>query len=205
MNHPSDLAFTPRVKSIQERLGSREQYIGVASQTGWETEVTPELARFIAQRDSFFLGTANADGQPYIQHRGGPRGFLKVLDEKRLGFAEYAGNRQYISMGNLEENDRAFLFLVDYPTRRRVKVWGRAEVIENDAELLAQVRDPDYGADAQRVIVFHVETWDRNCPLHIPQRFTVEEFEPTIQKLRDRIAELETTLEQTLENTGETK
>ena len=178
MKHVSDLAFTPQVKSVQERLGSRASYARVAAQTGWETKVTPELARFVAQRDSFFLGTASADGQPYIQHRGGPRGFLKVLDEQRLAFADYAGNRQYISMGNLEENDRAFLFLIDYPTRRRIKVWGRAEVIDNDLELLAEVRDPDYAAEPQRVFVFHVETWDRNCPQHIPQRFTVEESEP---------------------------
>jgi predicted pyridoxine 5'-phosphate oxidase superfamily flavin-nucleotide-binding protein len=103
-------------------------------------------------------------------------------------------------MGNLEENDRAFLFLVDYPTRVRIKVWGRAEVIEGDADLLEQVRDPEYPAKAQRVIVFHVETWDRNCPLHIPQRYTVEEFEPVTKKLEDRIAELEETLESTKDN-----
>ncbi|MHC4952875.1 MAG: pyridoxamine 5'-phosphate oxidase family protein [Planctomycetota bacterium] len=174
--HKSDLAFSPAVKSVQERLGSRSTYARVADHVGWHPRITPEFAAFIEQRDSFYLGTAAENGQPYIQHRGGPRGFLKVLDDTRLAFADYAGNRQYISMGNLAENDRAFLFLMDYPTRRRIKVWGRAEVIEDDEELLARVRDPDYGAEPQRVFVFHVETWDRNCPQHIPQRYTVEEF-----------------------------
>ncbi len=189
--HPSELAFTPAVKAVQERLGSRETYSGVANHIGWRTKVNAELAAFVAERDSFYLATASKDGQPYIQHRGGPKGFLKVIDDTTLGFADYAGNRQYISTGNLVENDRAFLFLMDYPTRRRIKIWGRAEVVEGDPELLAKVRDPEYDAEPQRVFLFHIETYDRNCPQHIPQRYTVEEFQPHIQELNDRIAELE--------------
>ena len=191
MSHVSDIAFTPTVKSIQERLGSRHLYENVEKHTGWVQTITPELAAFVAERDSIYLATASADGQPYIQHRGGPKGFLKVLDEHTLAFADYRGNKQYLSMGNLGDNPRAFLFLMDYPTRRRIKVWGRAEVVEDDPDLLARVADPDYGAVPERVFLFHVETWDRNCPQHIPQRFTAEEFEPRIQTLRDRIVQLE--------------
>ena len=175
----SDVAFTPAVKSAQERLGSRGIYEKVEQKGGWSETVTDELAEFISLRDSFYLGTASADGQPYIQHRGGPAGFLKVLDGKTLGFADYTGNRQYISMGNLDENDRAFLFLMDYPNRRRIKIWGTAEIVEDDADLLDRVADPEYRARPQRVFVFHVKAWDVNCPQHITPRYTVEEFGPS--------------------------
>ena len=171
----SDVAFTPAVKAVQERLGSRKSYARVEQGTGWSTTVTDELARFIAARDSFYLGTASADGQPYIQHRGGPPGFLKVLDDHTLAIADYSGNRQYISIGNLSENDKAFIFLMDYPNRRRVKIWGRAEFVEDDPELLERVMDDDYDARPERTLVFHVEAWDVNCPQHITPRFTVEE------------------------------
>lgn len=172
----SDIAFTPAVKAVQERLGSRKSYARVEDGAGWSSEVTDELAAFIAGRDSFYLGTASADGQPYIQHRGGPPGFLKVLDPGTLAIADFSGNRQYISMGNLSENDRVFLFLMDYPNRRRVKIWGRAEFVEDDADLLARVVDADYGARPERALVIHVEAWDVNCPQHITPRFTVEEL-----------------------------
>jgi predicted pyridoxine 5'-phosphate oxidase superfamily flavin-nucleotide-binding protein len=137
------------------------------------------------------LGTASAEGQPYIQHRGGPKGFLKVLDASTLAFADYAGNRQYISMGNLSENGRAYMFLMDYPNRRRVKIWGHAEVIENDPALLERLVNSDYDARPERVFVFHVEAWDTNCPQHIQPRFTEEEIRPVVEKLERRIAELE--------------
>jgi len=183
----SDVAFTPAVKAIQKRLGSRGTYARVERAGGWQTRITPDLAEFIAQRDSFYLATASGDGQPYIQHRGGPVGFLKVVDDRTLAFADFSGNRQYISMGNLTENDRAFLFLMDYPNRRRIKIWGRAEFVENDAELMQRLSDPAYRARPERALVFHVEAWDVNCPQHIKPRFTEEQIEP----LQDRIAELE--------------
>jgi predicted pyridoxine 5'-phosphate oxidase superfamily flavin-nucleotide-binding protein len=187
----SDIAFTPAVKQAQERLGSRQIYAKVEQRGGWNDTITPDLAAFIAQRDSFYLGTASADGRPYIQHRGGPAGFLKVLDEKRLAFADYSGNRQYISVGNLSENDQAFIFLMDYPNRRRIKVWGRAELVDDDPETLAAVADPGYGATVERVFVFHVEAWDVNCPQHITPRFTETEIKERIRNLEDRIQELE--------------
>jgi len=158
---------------------------------GWSDRVDSDLEAFIAERDSFYLGTASADGRPYIQHRGGPKGFLKVLDESTLAFADFAGNRQYISMGNLSENDRAYLFLMDYPNRRRVKIWGRAEVVEDDAALLDRLVDAAYDSRPERVFVFHIEAWDTNCPQHIRPRFTEEEVAPLIEKLGRRITDLE--------------
>jgi predicted pyridoxine 5'-phosphate oxidase superfamily flavin-nucleotide-binding protein len=187
----SDIAFTPAVKDLQERKGSRRGYAGMEERGGWSDRVDSDLAAFIAERDSFYLGTASAEGQPYIQHRGGPKGFLKVLDESTLAFADYAGNRQYISMGNLSENDQAYMFLMDYPNRRRVKIWGHAEVIEDDPALLERLVDPAYKARPERVFVFHIEAWDTNCPQHIQPRFTEEEIRPVIEKLERRIAELE--------------
>ena len=187
----SDIAFTPAVKRIQEAKGSRNSYVKRESMGGWNDQVTPQLESFIAERDSFYLATATADGQPYIQHRGGPPGFLKVLDERTVAFADYRGNRQYISIGNLSENDRAFVFLMDYADQTRIKIWGRAEVVEDDATLLQQVSDPDYKATPQRVIILHVEAWDVNCNLHITRRFTEEQVEERIADLRARIDELE--------------
>ena len=187
----SDIAFTPVVKAVQERLGSRAGYAKMEQKGGWRNTVTPDLAAFIAERDSLYLATASAEGRPYIQHRGGPKGFLKVLDENTLAFADFNGNRQYISMGNLTENDQAFIFLMDYVNRRRIKIWGRAEVIEADPTLLKQLADPAYTARPERVFRFHIEAWDSNCPQHITPRFTAEDISPAMQKLRDRIAELE--------------
>ena len=191
-DHPaSDVAFTPGVKAIQQRLGSRATYSRVEQAGGWQTKITPDLAEFIAERDSFYLGTASADGQPYIQYRGGPAGFLKVVDDGTLAFADFSGNRQYISMGNLSENDRGFIFLMDYPNRRRIKIWGRAEFVEDDAELMEQLTDPAYKARPERALVFHVEAWDVNCPQHITPRFTQEEIEPAIHELERRNEELQ--------------
>ena len=140
--YPSDIAFTPAVKQIQTAKGSRAGYAHMETGRGWKTRVTPELAVFVAGLDMCYLGTANAEGQPYIQYRGGPPGFLKVLDEQTLGFADFGGNRQYITVGNLSENPKAFLFLIDYAHRQRVKVWGTAQVVENDPALLGWLRDP---------------------------------------------------------------
>ena len=176
MSFRSDIAFTPAVKSAQQTRGSRAGYEKAMARHDWADRVTPALEAFIAERDSFYLGTASADGQPYIQHRGGPKGFLRVLDAKRLAFADYRGNRQYISVGNLDENDKAFLFLMDYPNRRRIKVWGRAEYVEGDSAVLQQVADSEYGAWPERAIVFHIEAWDSNCPQHITPRYTLDEL-----------------------------
>ena len=174
--HVSDIAFTPAVKAQQVRLGSRLAYEKMEGRGGWSDRVTPELARFIGERDSFYLGTAGADGQPYIQHRGGPKGFLKVVDDQTLAFADFSGNAQYISIGNLMENDKAFIFLMDYPNRKRIKIWGTARYVEDDAALLDELVDPDYGAQPQRAVVFNVSAWDLNCPQHITPRYTVEDL-----------------------------
>jgi uncharacterized protein len=187
----SDVAFTPSVKAIQERKGSRAAYARLEERGGFEDRVTPELAAFVAERDSFYLATANAQGQPYVQHRGGPRGFLRVLDERTLAFADFRGNRQYISQGNLAENDRAFLFLMDYARRRRIKIWGRARVVEDDPALLERLADPAYEGRPEQAIVFEIEAWNANCPQHIPQRFDAAQVATAVAALQARIAELE--------------
>lgn len=187
----SDIAFTPSVKSIQERMGSRKQYERMEERGGWADTITQDLADFIADRDSFYLATATADGQPYIQHRGGPKGFLKVLDDRTLAFADFVGNRQYISAGNLAENNKAFIFLMDYANRQRIKVWGTAEVIENDQELLNELNDPSYKGKPERVIRLQVEAWDVNCPQHIKPRYDEEDVARLLQNLKNRIVELE--------------
>ena len=181
MNQPrSDIAFTPTVKGIQERLGSRRNYHETEEDPDWWLDrITPELAEFIAERDSFYLGTTSAEGQPYIQHRGGPPGFLKVLDDRTLAFADFSGNRQYISYGNLNDNDKAFIFLMDYTNRKRIKVWGTAKVVEDDPELMQQLTDPNYRGKPERAFVFRISLWDGNCPQHINPRYTEEQ----IQKL----------------------
>jgi uncharacterized protein len=191
MFHPSsDIAFTPSVKAVQERKGSRAAYRRVEERGGWRTKITPDLVAFLAERDSAYLATASEGGQPYIQHRGGPKGFIRVIDEETLAFADFSGNRQYITTGNLAENDRAYLFLMDYARRRRVKIWGRARVVE-DAETVAKLMPADYAARPEQAIVFTVEAWDTNCPQHIPQKFDASDVAATVQKLQARIAELE--------------
>lgn len=153
--------------------------------------MTPELAGFLAGLDMFYLGTANAEGQPYIQYRGGSPGFLKVLDDRTLGFADFGGNRQYVTLGNLTENPRAFLFLMDYAAGRRIKVWGTARVVEGDDDLLGRLRDPGYPGRVERAIVFSVEAWDVNCPQHIHKRFSQRQVAPVVEGLQARITELE--------------
>ena len=187
----SVVAFTPAVKAVQERKGSRRAYRRMEEKGGWQTKVTPELAAFLAQRDSAYLATASRDGQPYVEHRGGPKGFIRVLDESTLGFVDYAGNRQYITAGNLMENDRAFLFLMDYAHRRRVKIWGRARVVENDPELIARLMPQGYSARPEQAILFTVVAWDVNCPQHIPQKLDAADVTAVVERLRRRIGELE--------------
>lgn len=167
----SDVAFTAAVKAVQERRGSRRAYRRLEEKGGWRTTVTADLAQFIAECDSLYFATCNGEGQPYIQHRGGPKGFLRVIDEKTLGFADYSGNRQYITTGNLAENDRAFLFLPDYAQRQRIKIWGRARIVEDDAALIARLMPQGYRAEAEQAILFTIAAWDANCPQHIPQKF----------------------------------
>lgn len=193
----SDVAFTPSVKAIQSRKGSRSAYGKMETSGGWETTISPELAAFIAKQTSFFLATANAVGQPYIQHKGGPPGFLKVLDESTLAFADFNGNRQYITAGNLQDNSRVHLFLVDYSTQQRVKVWGTALVVENEPELVNRLMPRDYKARSEQAIVIKVDAWDANCPQHIPQRFeaadvvsALEAKDRLIKQLEDDIARL---------------
>ena len=186
MSNNSDIVFTPAARQAQAERGSAQLYEKRAV-AGFPATVTAELATFIAERDTAFLATVSADGAPYIQHRGGPRGFIKVIDERTLGFADYAGNRQY----NLVGNDRAYLFLLDFAERRRIKVWGRARVVEDDPALLAQLADPGYRARPERAIVFTVEAWDVNCSQHITPRFTEAEVTAAVAPMRDRILALE--------------
>jgi predicted pyridoxine 5'-phosphate oxidase superfamily flavin-nucleotide-binding protein len=162
---------------------------------GFYTTVDERLARFLSNRNSFYMATANAQGQPYIQHRGGPKGFLRILDEKTLGFADYSGNRQYISLGNLAENDRVCLFLMDYGEQERIKIWGRARV-ERDAAWIEKLMPENYRARPEQVIIVTIEAWDGNCPQHIPHLVPFAELEQIRQPLEKRIAELEAELAQ---------
>lgn len=192
-NPTSDVAFTPTVKAIQERRGSRAAYARMEANGAWRDRVDPELAAFIAERDSFVIATASAQGQPYVQHRGGPPGFLRVLDERTLGFADYRGNRQYITVGNLADNDRAVMLLIDYASRRRVKIWGRARVVE-DPDVVARLMPPSYKATPEQAILFEIDAWDANCPKHIPQLVPARHAAATIERLEARIRELEAQL-----------
>lgn len=190
----SDVAFTPAVKALQQRKGSRAGYRRMEEKGGWETTVTPELAAFIAERDSFFLATASADGQPYIQHRGGPAGFLRVLDEQTLGFADFRGNRQYVSLGNLSENPKAYLFLIDYARRQRIKIWGTASVVEDDPALIERLRPEGYAGTPEQAILFHITAWDANCPQHIPQLIAAKDVAAALAERDRRILALEAEL-----------
>ena len=189
--YSSDVAVTPSVKATQARKGSRDHYAQMEEQGSWETTITADLERFIGAQTSVFLATASLDGQPYIQHRGGPPGFLKVLDETTIGLADFAGNRQYISVGNLAENPKAQLFLIDYAHRQRVKIWGEARVIENDADLIARLMPEGYKARASQAIIFTVTAWDANCPQHIPQRFEAADVAAALAERDKRIEALE--------------
>ena len=187
----SDIAFTPAIKALQTRHGSRAAYEKMEQKGGWKDTVTDRLAEFLADRDSFYFGTASADGQPYIQHRGGKAGFLKVLDDRTLAFADYGGNRQFISTGNLSENGKAYIFLMDYANRYRIKIWGKARVVEDDTDLFARVTDPDDDQVPERVIIFDITAWDRNCPAYITPRYDETQIAEKLAPLQARIAELE--------------
>jgi uncharacterized protein len=192
--YSSDVAFSPSVKAVQVRKGSRRSYACMEEKGSWETRITADLARFIEAQTSIFLATVNAAGQPYIQHRGGPAGFLRVLDETTVGFADFSGNRQYITQGNLADNPKAHLFLIDYAQHRRIKVWGEARVVEGDAELTARLMPPDYRARPEQVILFTVSAWNANCSQHIPQRFDAADVGAALAERDQRIAALEAEL-----------
>ncbi len=187
----SDVAFTPAVKAVQSRKGSREAYARVEERGGWRTEIDEDLAAFIGEQTSFFLATASADGQPYIQHRGGPAGFIRILDKSTLALADFRGNQQYITQGNLSENPKAYVFLIDYVHRRRVKIWGEARVVEDDPALVASLMPRGYKAKSDQAILFKVTAWDTNCPQHIPQKLDVADVAAVIGARDERIAALE--------------
>jgi hypothetical protein len=200
-SYSSDVAFTPVVKEIQARKGSREAYAHVEQSGGWRTEIDDKLAGFLANTNSFYMATATKDGQPYIQHRGGPKGFIKILDKTTIAFTDYAGNQQYLTQGNLSENPKAHIFIMDYAHRRRVKIWGEARVIEDDPALTASLMPKGYRARPEQVILFKVTAWDTNCPQHIPQKFdaadvatAMGEASARIEEKDRRIAELEAEL-----------
>jgi hypothetical protein len=192
--HSSDVAFTPAVKAIQARKGSRDAYANVEQNGGWRTDIDDNLAAFLAETDSFYLATASADGQPYIQHRGGPKGFVKVLDKNTLAFTDYSGNRQFITQGNLSENPKAHIFVMDYAHRRRVKIWGEARVVDDDPALTRSLMPQGYKARPEQVILFRIEAWDTNCPQHIPQKFDATDVAQALAMRDGRIAELEAEL-----------
>ncbi len=196
--YSSDVAFTPAVKAIQTRKGSREAYAQVERNGAWRTEIDEGLAGFLAETDSFFMATASAESQPYIQHRGGPKGFIRILDKNTIAFADYSGNRQYITQGNLSENAKAYIFIMDYAHRRRVKIWGEARVVEDDPALTQSLMPKGYKARPEQVILFTIAAWSTNCPQHIPQKFdaadvaaAMADANPRIEARDVRIAELE--------------
>ena len=188
----SDVAFTSTVKALQTRKGSRTAYERMEEKGGWRTQITPDLKTFIEKQVSVFLATVNAEGLPYIQHRGGPAGFLRVLDDSTIAFVDFAGNRQYITQANLSDNAKAHLFLIDYAHRKRVKIWGAARIVEGDDKLVEALMTEGYRARPEQVILFRVLAWDANCPQHIPQRFEAADVEAALTQRDKRIAELET-------------
>lgn len=190
-DHPSDLAFTPSVKAIQASMGSRDHYEEAVHHHGWQTSVNAELEAFLARTRSAFLATVNADGQPYIQHRGGPPGFLRVMDDQHIACADYAGNRQYISTGNLQDNAKIHLFLIDYERTARIKLWGTARMINDDPALAQQLMPSGYRARPERVLMIRVTVWDWNCPQHIPQRFEAEDVARALAERDQKIAYLQ--------------
>lgn len=191
MRPSSDIAFSDAVKSVQTARHSRRVYQQVEESGGFRTGITEDLVLFLAQVDTAYLATASADGQPYAQHRGGPPGFIRVIDDRTLAFADYRGNRQYITTGNLSENARAFLFLMDYANRRRVKLWGTASVVADDRALAAKLMPEGYRAHPEQVILFKVEAWDINCPQHIPQKFDAALVAEKLTELQGRLETLQ--------------
>jgi predicted pyridoxine 5'-phosphate oxidase superfamily flavin-nucleotide-binding protein len=192
--YSSDVAFTPAVKAIQTRKGSREAYARVEQHGGWRTEIDADLAARLAETSSFYLATASADGQPYIQHRGGPKGFVKIIDKNTIAFADYSGNRQYITQGNLSENSKAHIFIMDYAHRRRVKIWGDARMVDDDPALVEALMPKGYRARPEQALLFRITAWDTNCPQHIPQKFDAADVAQALASRDGRIDELEAEL-----------
>ena len=192
----SDIAFSDAVKAVQTARHSRESYEKMEMRGGFRTRITEDLIEFLAEVDTAYLATANADGQPYAQHRGGPKGFIRVVDDTTLAFVDYVGNRQYITTGNLTENDKAFLFLMDYANRRRIKIWGRASVVESNPELVAKLMPDGYRARPEQVVLFKIEAWDTNCPQHIPQKFDAALVAEKLTEMQSQIEALEAETEQ---------
>ena len=191
MTYSSDVAFTPTVKAIQARKGSREAYAHVEANGGWRTEIDERLASALAETNSFYLATATAGGQPYIQHRGGPKGFVKILDKSTIAFADYAGNQQYLTQGNLSDNPKAHIFIMDYAHRRRIKIWGEARIVDDDPALTQSLMPKGYRARPEQVILFKIAAWDTNCPQHIPQKFDAADVAQAMSEATAKIAALE--------------
>jgi uncharacterized protein len=192
--YSSDVAFTPAVKAVQTRKGSRDAYAEAEQNGAWRTEVDERLTATLAETNSFYFATATADGQPYIQHRGGPKGFVRILDKKTLAFTDYVGNRQYVTQGNLSENPKAYMFLMDYTHRRRIKIWGEARIVDDDPALMRSLMPQGYRARPEQVILFRIAAWDTNCPQHIPQKFDAADVAQALAYRDGRIAELEAEL-----------
>ena len=185
-----DFAFSPSTRAIQAERGSRAAYAKREANHDLGNTITPDIAQYLAQANSAYLATVSADGQPYIQHRGGPAGFMKVIDERTIGFADYVGNRQFITTGNLQDNAKAFLFVMDYVNRRRLKIWGEARVTRDPAEI-AKLVDGEYDAQIEQAILFRINAWDRNCPQHIPQLFPADAVAAALGELEQRNKALE--------------
>ena len=192
--YSSDVGFTPAVKAVQTRKGSRGAYARVEQNGGWRTEIDENLTGFLAETNSFYLATASGTGHPYIQHRGGPKGFVKIIDRNTIAFADYSGNRQYITQGNLSENPQAHIFVMDYAHRRRVKIWGEARVVDDDPALTEALMPKGYKARPEQVILFRITAWDTNCPQHIPQKFDAGDVATALASRDARISELEAEL-----------
>lgn len=191
MRPASDIAFSPAVKAVQTERGSRNSYARIEQRGGFRTGITPDLVDFLGNIDTAYLATANSMGQPYAQHRGGPKGFIRQIDAQTLGFVDYAGNRQYVTTGNLAENNKAFLFLMDYAHRRRIKLWGTARVVTGDAALIDRLMPGSYPARPEQVILFSVTAWDVNCPQHIPQKLDASDTARVVAELRTQITSLQ--------------
>ncbi|OYX45055.1 MAG: pyridoxamine 5-phosphate oxidase [Rhodobacterales bacterium 32-67-9] len=193
----AEIAFTATVKRVQEDMGSRTAY--ARTEDGAEPvnrHLGAAEAGFIVARDSVYMATVGETGWPYVQHRGGPAGFVRVLDATTLGFADFRGNRQYVSVGNLKTDDRVSLFFMDYAGRRRLKLFGRATIVgPEETAILARLEVPDYRARVERGILINVEGFDWNCPQHITERFTRADVEAMTAPLIDRLAEMEAELD----------
>lgn len=203
-NPSSDVAFTPTVKVIQEERGSREAYARMEAGGGFRTEIDERLIAMLAATNTAYLGTVNGDGQPYIQHRGGPRGFIRVIGKRTLGFVDYVGNRQYVSTGNLKDNDKAFLFLMDYARKARIKIWGRAR-FDYDPDLIARLMPDDYKARPEAAILFEISAWDVNCPQHIPVKFDAEQVAAALAERDEEIERLKAELADLRVKSGDAK